>query len=135
MYLGKLVLLILLLLFFKDPVPLAPRVGPHFQEFFQCLGIYIQMGQPCTERPASVSCAVFSAVSECSRGLTRARFILGKIKARLPTVSRLLQLAKLIANVHAYFSFLAPADLSTLHSHLPSSHLEGEICKLQHVTA
>ena len=32
------------------------------------------------------------------------------------------------------FSLLSPADLNTLHSHLPSSHLEGEICKLQHAT-
>lgn len=108
----------------------------HHQQCFQSLGIYIStltVGKPtgaCTEWPAGVSHAVFSAAPECRRGLTGARFILGKIKV-LFTVSFFLQLAKLIATVHMYFPSLSPADLSTLHSHLPSSHLEGEICKLQ----
>lgn len=113
----------------------------HHQQSFQSLGIYISTltvgkpARPCTEWPAGVSHAVFSAAPECSRGLTGARFILGKIKVHLFTVSFFLQLAKLIANVDMYFPSLSPADLSTLHSHLSSSHLEGEICKLQHAIA
>lgn len=89
-------------------------------------------GDPCTERPARVSRAVCSAVPEHGTG---SRFISGQREVRLFTVSLSLQLAKLIGNIHMYFPSLSPADVSTLHSHLPSAHLEGEICKLQHATA